>query len=134
MSLPRTSPPLLPFPPLPVSLSLSITLVKHATAQVVSRQPVIAETRVPSQASPCKVCGGQGGTETGLSPSTSVFPFRYHSTNTAYSTSYAAHQKNERAKAGNLPKSNTLSEVGEHWIEKYFHLPLRKKRAQGSSM
>jgi len=25
------------------------------------------------------------------------------------------------AKPGNLPKSNALLEIGEHWIEKYFH-------------
>ena len=32
------------------------------------------------------------------------------------------HQKYKRAKPGNLSKSNALVEIGEHWLEKYFHL------------
>jgi hypothetical protein len=39
-------------------------------AQVVSRRPLTAEARV----SPCGICGGQSGTATGLSPSSSVSP------------------------------------------------------------
>jgi hypothetical protein len=31
------------------------------------------------------------------------------------------YQKDKRAKPGNLPESNALSEIGENWIEKYFH-------------
>ena len=36
-------------------------------------------------------------------------------------TSFSYHQ-DKYAQPGNLPKSNALSEIGEHWIEKYFHL------------
>jgi hypothetical protein len=42
----------------------------RAMAQVVSLWPFNAEAWV----SPCGVCGGQSGTGTGFSPSSSVFP------------------------------------------------------------
>ena len=42
-------------------------------------QPLIAETRVRTQARPCEISGGQSGTVTGFSPSTSAFPCQYHS-------------------------------------------------------
>jgi hypothetical protein len=32
------------------------------------------------------------------------------------------HQKYKWAKPGNLSRSNALVEIGEHWIDKYFHL------------
>jgi hypothetical protein len=49
-------------------------------AQAVSRRPLTTEARVRSPVSPCGICGGQSGTETGFSPSTSVFPCQFHST------------------------------------------------------
>jgi hypothetical protein len=48
--------------------------------QAVSRRTLTAEARVRSRISQCGVCGGQSGTGTGFSPSTSVFPCEFHST------------------------------------------------------
>jgi hypothetical protein len=48
-------------------------------AEVVSRRPLIAEVRIRCLVSPCGICGGQSGTATGFSPSTSVLPCKFHS-------------------------------------------------------
>jgi hypothetical protein len=48
-------------------------------AQMVSRRPVTAETRIRSRLVPCGISGGQSDTGTGFSPSTSVFPFQFDS-------------------------------------------------------
>jgi hypothetical protein len=58
--------------------------LEHAMPQVVTCQPVTAEAHVQSQASICRICGGKSGNGTGFSPSTSVFAYRYHSTNASY--------------------------------------------------
>ena len=34
--------------------------------------------------------------------------------------------KDKRAKVGNLPKRNAVSEIGEHFMQKYFHLVFKK--------
>jgi hypothetical protein len=49
-------------------------------AQAVSRRPLTADARVRSRVSTCGICGGQSGTGTGFSPSTSIFPCQIHST------------------------------------------------------
>jgi hypothetical protein len=45
----------------------------RSMAQEVSRRPLTSEARVRSQFSLCGICGGQSGTGTGLSSSTSLF-------------------------------------------------------------
>jgi hypothetical protein len=52
----------------------------RAMAQVVSRRPLTAEARVRARVNPCGICGGQSGTGTGSSPSSTVFPCQHHST------------------------------------------------------
>jgi hypothetical protein len=49
-------------------------------AQAVSRRPLTAEALARFRISPCGICGGQSGTGTGFSPSTSDFPCQFHST------------------------------------------------------
>ena len=49
-------------------------------AQAVSRRSLTAEARVRSRVALCGICGGQCGTWTGFSPSTSVFLCQFHST------------------------------------------------------
>ena len=49
-------------------------------AQAVSRRPLTAEARVRYRVSPRGFCCGRRGTGTGFTPSTSVFPFQFHST------------------------------------------------------
>jgi hypothetical protein len=49
-------------------------------AQAVSHRPLTAEARVRAQVNLCGICGGQSGTGTGFSASSSVLPCQYHFT------------------------------------------------------
>jgi len=65
-----------------------------------------------------------------LSPRTSVLPCQYHSTSAPYASSptcWTCH--NKWANPGNLPKSNVLPDVEDHWIENYFHFVFRSLRS-----
>jgi hypothetical protein len=59
---------------------LHMLLKGRAMVQAVSRRPLTAEARVRSRVCPCGIYGGQSGTGTGFSPSTSVSPCQFHST------------------------------------------------------
>jgi hypothetical protein len=63
-----------------IYIEVTSSVSGHAMAQVVSRRPLTAEARVRARVNPCGICGGQSGTGTGFSPSSSVFPCQYHST------------------------------------------------------
>jgi hypothetical protein len=49
-------------------------------AQVISRRPLTAETLIRARINPRGICGGESGSGTGFSQSSSVFPCQYHST------------------------------------------------------
>jgi hypothetical protein len=54
-------------------------------AQEVSRRPLTMKAWVRALFSPCGICGGQSDTEAGVSPSSSVYVCKYHSTVTLHS-------------------------------------------------
>jgi hypothetical protein len=56
------------------STHFTCVLKGRAVAQAVSRRPLTAEARVRARVGLRGICGGQSGTGTGFSPSTSVFP------------------------------------------------------------
>ena len=58
---------------------------RRAMVQAVSRRPFAAEVRVFMQESSRGICGGHTGVESGFSPSTSVFLYRYRSITPPYS-------------------------------------------------
>jgi hypothetical protein len=61
--------------------------------------------------------GGKIYTRTGFSPSTSVFPSQYPSTNAPYSSSSACCYYQGKRPSLRTFKNNDVSEMGEHWIE-----------------
>ena len=101
-------------------IQVKFCLTGRAMTQAISRQPLNAEDRVPSQASPYEIYGWQSGT---------VFLRHYHSISAPnlYSSTCCSHQKNKKAKPGNVPKRNVLSDIGEHWIEMHFQFFYRPR-------
>jgi hypothetical protein len=47
--------------------------------QAVSHLPLAAEAQVRDRVNPCGICGGQSGTGTGFTPTSSFFLCLYHS-------------------------------------------------------
>jgi len=60
-----------------------------------------------------------------------IIQVNFSDTNAAYSSSstFCWYQMDKWAKPGNLPKSNALSEIEQHWIGQYLHFSYLK--AQG---
>ena len=63
------------------------------------------------------------GSGVGFCSSTSDFPLSvsFHKCYTLIFATFRSYQKDKQSKPGNIPKRNALSEIGEHWIEKYCH-------------
>jgi hypothetical protein len=78
-------------------------------AQAVNRRPLTAEYRVRTRDNPYGICGGQSGTGTCFSPSSSVFPCQYHFTVVLHS--YIIWGMN------NMSSSGTSSETVPHSIK-----------------
>jgi hypothetical protein len=59
-----------------------------------------------------------------FSPSTLFLPGQCHSTIAAYSASAAccSYRKEKWSKLSSLSESNDFSEIGQHWVETFFHL------------
>jgi hypothetical protein len=80
---------------------------------------------------PCQSMWDLGWTKwpnAGFSLCSSLLQCQYHSTNTPYwsPSTRCSYQNDKQAKHGNLLKSSTLSQIVEHWTEKYFHFCLYK--------
>jgi hypothetical protein len=81
-------------------------------AMVKAVSPLIEEIRVRTPVSPCGNCYGQSVTMTGFSPSISVLPCQYQSTDAPYSSLFIyllLLYERQRAKPGNLPQSSVPS-------------------------
>ena len=83
-------------------------------AQAVSLRPLNAEVQFRSQTSSCEVFVGHSGNGTGFFPSTSVSPVSNipPMLYTHLPSTCCCYLKDKRAKPGNLPKRQSLSESG----------------------
>ena len=63
---------------------VNVWLRGSAMTQAVGWRPITVKAWVWSQVSPSEICSGQNDNVSGFSPSTSVFPCQYHSTNAPY--------------------------------------------------
>jgi hypothetical protein len=83
--------------------------------QMVNGRTEKTKTRIRCQASPCEIYRGESGTATGF-VRIGRFPLSvsFHQS----SSVRFSYRRDEQEKFGNLPKSNALSEIWSHWVEK----------------
>jgi hypothetical protein len=83
-------------------------LSDSALLHVVDSRSFTMVNRVRSRVSPFGIRGGLSDTLTGLSPSTSVLPRQYHSTDARYWSLFSRcfYHKNKHAKSGKLQTTN----------------------------
>ena len=84
-------------------------------AQAVSRRLITSESRGQFQASRCEIFGGQSGTGTGFTPSTSVFPCLYHSTGANKIKVNQSHYRPEVPRGFQEVKVPRLRDNGQEW-------------------
>jgi hypothetical protein len=101
---------------------INFRLKGHTMALMVSHQALIAEVQLQSCTSTREICGGQSGTGVGFSPSTSVIPCQYHSTNAPHSSSspWCPSQNDKWAKHGNHQNTLLLQKHGSTWQKNSF--------------
>jgi hypothetical protein len=101
----------------------------HVTTQAVSCRVLNAEAWVRSWAGPCDVCGCQIGT--GGRVFSQYFGVALSVSFHHYSVLIFIYRllllEDKRTKPGNLPKSSAVLEIGDHWIEEYFHFSFFKE-------
>jgi hypothetical protein len=96
-------------------------------AKTVSCWPLIVEVRFLSEVGPCEICGGQRSTGTVFMSEYIDFPLSVslHHCFTLIFIYMLFLREDKRVRLGNITKSKALSEIGERWMEKYFHLSFK---------
>jgi hypothetical protein len=90
--------------------------------QTVSRLPIIAEARFPSQAGPNEICSGQNGTGTGFSSDFvgCSLPVPFDVCSIPQFSSARLSYRDKWSKLANRPKSSDASEIGERRMDSLF--------------
>jgi len=94
----------------------------RAMHQVFTRQPVTMEARVRSRPVYVRFVVYKVAFEQVFLLLRHFAACQYHSSNApySYSSSCCCHSNGQSGPTWQPPKSNSLSEMGEHWIQNYF--------------